>query len=238
MNCRHSHSKNKASDKLCMSQVPIFNHLSDEELLEVANLANHTTFKKGEIIFLAEEHVEQLFIINNGKVKISRISHSGREQILRILGPGEFLGELALFGNSPLSTNAEALDPTEICVIHGRDLKNLVLQFPNIAVKILEEFSKRLEKTESLIEQLGLHDIEQRIAGFLLELSKDAKNKDGPIDITLSISKKDLASLIGTTQETLSRKLAVFQEKGWIKLIGQRRIIILDEDRLNTIIQR
>ena len=102
--------------------------------------------------------------------------------------------------------------------------------YPQIAIKILEEISKRLEGTEDLIEQLGLYDAEHRIAQMLLMMS------DGKDSISLSMSKRDFASYMGMTQETLSRKLSDFQSMGWIELIGQRRINILDREGLQKLI--
>jgi len=129
------------------------------------------------------------------------------------------------------------LEHTEICYINKAEIEKLILQLPNIALKILAEFTNRLEMAETLIEQLGLHDVEQRVAGILLQLAaKVEKLENVPLEISLSMSKRDLASLIGTTQETLSRKLSLFQDSGWIELKGQRHIIILDEDSLRQIV--
>lgn len=223
--------------KLCIEQVPIFSHLNDEEKMDVSNTALSKVYRKGEVMFSTGELSENLYIIHKGKVKISRLSFSGKEQILRILEPGDFTGELSLFGHSPHKSTAEAIKPTEVCQIRGQDIKKLVMKFPNFAIKILEAYAEKFEQTENLIEQLGLHDIEQRVAGFLLQLAENkVMNKNGEVDLTLSFSKRDLASLIGTTQETLSRKLANFQDEGWIKLSGQRRITILDQKSLRRII--
>jgi CRP/FNR family transcriptional regulator, anaerobic regulatory protein len=215
----------KCSSHFCIHQVPIFNHLSEEEMMEISKVVGHKKYQKGELVFLSGDPSENLFIIQKGKIKISRISETGREQILRILQPGEFLGELSLFGSALSYHNAETLEKTEVCFVHRQDLNHLVQQFPNIAVKILEACTKRLESAESLIEQLGLQGVEQRVAGILLQLAVSE-------DLLLAMSKRDLASLIGTTSETLSRKLSHFQDQGWIKLIGHRRIRILDRKSL------
>ncbi|MGC5326227.1 Crp/Fnr family transcriptional regulator [Brevibacillus sp. SYSU BS000544] len=223
--------------KGCIESVPIFSQLTDKEIDEVLKVAISRKFGKGDIIFSPGEISEDLFIVYKGKVKISRISASGKEQILRILEPGDFTGELSLFGQSPSKNMAEALEKTVVCLVRGQEIKQLVLKAPNIALKILEEYTQRFERLENVIEQFGLHDVEQRVAGILLQLAaKHTGETENGVDITLSISKGDLASLIGTTQESLSRKLSAFQEQGWIKLIGQRRILILDQDSLRRII--
>ena len=163
-----------------------------------------------------------MVVVTTGKVKKVRFSESGKEQLIRILGPGDFMGELSLFSNSILTDNAEALEDTNICIIDGEQMKSLMAKYPNIPLKILEEMSLRLEKVETLVEFLGIHNTEKRIIQTLTNLA----DSDGVIE--LDISKKDLAAHMGMSQETLSRKLSQFQENGWIELVGHRKIIIRD----------
>ena len=129
----------------------------------------------------------------------------------------------------PLTDNAEALTRTIVCVIDGKRLKELMKRYPTIALKVIEELSKRLEKSESLIENISLHGVEKRIAQALINMA------EGRNEIILKMSKRDLASYLGMSQETLSRKLAAFQDMGIIKLIGHRRIVILDMEALKEI---
>jgi CRP/FNR family transcriptional regulator len=116
-----------------------------------------------------------------------------------------------------------------MCVIDAAPLKELMGKYPTIAFKILEELSQRLGKTEQLLEDISLHSVERRLAQALLDLSPE----DGKIE--LAMSKRDLASQIGTTGETLSRKLSSFQELGLIDQIGQRRIQIKDRQGLEGV---
>lgn len=103
-------------------------------------------------------------------------------------------------------------------------------KYPTIAFKVLEELSSRLKRAENLIENLGVKDVESRIAEILLELSDDKGH------ITLPIKKGDLASHLGMSQETLSRKLSYFQDKGWIELEGHKKIKILDKESLENLL--
>lgn len=215
--------------KTCIEIVPIFNTLTYDEMMEVAMITNSREYKKGEMIYMAGDKGDKLFVIHKGKVKITRFSDLGKEQVIRLLGPGDFMGELSLFVHEPLTDNAEALEDTTVCIIDGEKLKGLMVKYPTIALKVLEELSARLEKAENLIEHLGIHNVESRIIDILLDLANDKG------EITLKMSKGDLASHIGMSQETLSRKLSYFQDMGWIKLIGHRRIIILDKEALKTL---
>lgn len=223
--CEHD-----SKDKTCIEIVPIFNTLTYDEMMEVARITIARRYNKGEMVYMTGDKGERLFVIHKGKVKISRLSHMGKEQVIRILGPGDFMGELSLFVHEPLTDNAEVLEDTTVCVIDGEKLKTLMGKYPTIAFKVMEELSSRLTRAENLIEHLGIHDVETRIVEMLLDLAND----EG--EVLLNMSKRDLASHIGMSQETLSRKLSYFQDMGWIKLKGHRRIIILDEDELRTLI--
>lgn len=233
MDCGHCTN----TSHYCIDNVPIFHDLSADEKQDIMNSSNQRKFKKGEIIFTPGDSFDDLFVVNKGIVKISKVSSLGKEQILRILKPGDFMGELALFSKSILNNTAEALEKTEICIIQGDKIRGLLIQKPEIAIKFLQKYTERIEETEELIEQIGLRDVEQRLANYLLleiENNKILNNK-GKYEINLPVSKGDLASLIGTTQETLSRKLSLFQDNGWITLKGQRMIEVIDMESLEGI---
>jgi CRP/FNR family transcriptional regulator len=230
--CTHCNHEN-----YCIDNVPIFHDLLPDEKESIMDSSNHKSFKKGEIIFIPGDSFDELFVVNNGMVKISKISAMGKEQILRILQPGDFMGELSLFSKSIHNNTAEALENTEICVIQGHKIREILLQKPEISLKFLQKFTERIEESEELIEQIGLRDVEQRIANYLLlEIEKNQIiNNKGHYEIALPVSKGDLASLIGTTQETLSRKLSLLQDNGVIKLKGQRIISVTDIARLEEL---
>lgn len=229
MQCHHCSDAQEKYEKSCIEKVPIFSSLTFEEMVEVSLTTMQREYKKGETIFLEGEHVEKLFIINKGKVKIAKLSETGKEQIIRVLGPGDFMGELSLFTHSPLNSNAEALEPTTICIVDGGKINNLIERRPSIALKIIKEMSVRLEKAENQIQSFVIQDVEQRLADTLIKMADDNNF------INLTISKKDLASHIGMSQETLSRKLTIFQNRGWIKQEGQRKIIVLNKVALENI---
>jgi CRP/FNR family transcriptional regulator, anaerobic regulatory protein len=230
VNCNHFPT-DPDSYKTCVSGVPIFNHLSPEEMQKIVQSARPRTYAKGEIIFQPGDLAEKLLIIHKGRVKIYRISELGKEQLLRILEPGDFMGDLSLFTNEVAANFAEAMVNTEICAIHRSDMQELLVTHPNISLKILEELGRRLNEAEKTIEMLSLQDAEKRVASYLNELVKE-ETRDKPINIVLPMSKKDLSSLIGISQETLSRRLSTFQGLGWISLNGQRNITILNIDAL------
>lgn len=217
--------------KGCISSVPIFNHLEAEQLLDVMEVVQSVTYKRGEILFHAGNESDSLYIVNKGQVKIYRLSDLGREQLVRLLHPGDFTGELALFKATVLENFAEAVVDSEICVIKRDDLQQLLIKYPTISLKVLTEFANRLADSERQSASFVSETVETRIGLFLAELRRTSKN---PI-IQLPMSKKDLASYLGTTPETLSRRLTDLESNGLIKQSGQRKIKIVDLDWLANV---
>ncbi|MBU9723735.1 MULTISPECIES: Crp/Fnr family transcriptional regulator [Bacillaceae] len=240
-----THSCEHTSYQLCVSKVPIFNHLKYEELLEVVNASQQRLYDKGEHIYQAGDLLGSLYIVHKGKVKIYRLTESGKEQLIRFMEPGDFMGELSIFSNDVSSSFAEAVEKTEICMISKSDIMKLLESKPAIGMKVLEEFSRRLRDTEKTVERLSTQDAEKRLASYLLELAEGQigegiKGEDiqvSSIRVVLPMRKKDLASYIGITQETLSRRLSGFQEMGVVELVGQREIIIVDYDALVDMVE-
>ena len=222
MPCNHS-CENHAS---CIEHVPIFASLSCEERMEIMEIASSRSFEKGETVYGAGDRGGTLFVLHTGRIKLYRLNASGKEQVLRLVEPGEFIGELSLFSSLPLTDHAQALEATTMCILQGERLKGLMAKYPSIAFKVMDELSRRLEKAENRIEDISLSSVTKRVAEALLEVS------GGKLDFLLPMTKGDLASQLGMTQETLSRKLAALQEEGLIQLKGHRRMIILNKSEL------
>ncbi|HCW03228.1 MAG TPA: Crp/Fnr family transcriptional regulator [Clostridium sp.] len=233
----HRHSQNyegqhtcpSEQNHACISLVPIFNHLEEKQMEEISKVTRSVSYKKKEIIYSAGEKSDSLYIVASGKVRIYRLSESGKEQLVRILKAGDFTGELALFNESIHEAYAETMVDTNICMITRKDLQVFLMKYPSISLMILSEFSKRLESSEKQSARFATEKVERRIALFLTECVEDDEETR---EFQLPMSKKDLASYLGTTPETLSRKLTEFEDLGYIKQIEQRKIRILDFDGL------
>lgn len=227
---------NHQSDRLCLVHVPIFNHLTEEEMDQISKHLQSISYEKGSLIFMPEDQAQGLIVVNDGKVKLSKVNQDGKEQILRILSHTDSVGELSLFKEYHHTSQAEAITDVKVCMIRRNDMQGIIQAYPEIARKLLEVVSERLEDTENHIEQLTLHHVEQRIAHTLIQFAKEqASNKETDLSITLPLSKGNLAGLIGTTLETLSRNLASMESKGLIKLEGQRKIIIKNINELRQV---
>lgn len=210
----------------CIETVPIFKNLTEDEMMEVAMITNEKKYKKSEMIYMEGDIWKKLFVIHKGVVKVSKITESGKEQVVRLLGPGDFLGELSMFSPVPMPNNAEAIEDVTMCIIDGDSLNPIMKEYPSIAFKVMETLSSRLSEAENLLEDISLNSVEKRIAGTLIRMS------GGKDEVNLQVSKGTLASYIGMSQETLSRKLRAFEDQGIIEQRGHRKIIIKDKESL------
>lgn len=215
----------------CIRFVPIFNHLEDSEMNYIAEKAHTKQYKKGEFLFRSQEKEDTLYIINRGKIRIYRLADSGKEQLVRILNPGDFTGEWTLFNPDAVHEEyAEATRDTVVCMIQQKDVHDFLEQYPAISLKLLAEMSKRLESSERQTTQVALESVITRLVLFLAE-NVEPEMGNSPT-ITLPMGKKDIASYLGTTPETISRKFGELEDEGLIQQLSGKRIKILDLDDL------
>lgn len=234
--CNHDHSRHGYgtcnhcnNHRSCITLVPIFNHLEGEQLDEIVGSIKSAHYKKGETIYRAGDESDSLYIVSSGKIRIYRLSESGKEQLQRILLPGDFTGELALFRQSVHESYGEAMMDTDICMITRDDLRKFLLKYPSISIHIMEEFSNRLGASERQAARVATERVETRIALYLVDCVED---QGGSMDITLPMTRKDLASYLGTTPETISRKLTDLEDMGYIQQKSGKKIRILDFEGL------
>jgi len=187
---------------------------------------NHTSqsYKKGEIIFKEGDKPSGLIWLSEGKVKIFKMSLEGKEQILHIFGPGEPFGEVPVFHGQPFPANAVALVKSKLLFFPRREFVNLVTDNPSLALNLLAMLSLRLRRFAHQIESLSLKEVPGRLASYLVYLAEEQGTSD---QVTLDIPKGQLASLLGTIPETLSRIFAKMTEEGLIRVEG--RTIYIDD---------
>lgn len=213
----------------CLLNVPIFSKLHNNYHEGILNLSKVKKVYKGGMVYMAGQKNASLYVIHKGLVKISRYNENGGEQVVRVLSPGDFVGEHALFDNKLSDDFAIALEDSVLCVIKGDDLKEYMLKHPTISIEMITELNKRLLDSENKLKQFNLSSVESRVSQSILKLSK------GKEFLTLPFSKENWSSMLGMSQETLSRKLKEFKDKNVISLKGQREIIILDKSYLEDL---
>jgi len=211
-----------------VSESGLFQGLPEEQLDEIERIASEKLFEKGESLFFEGDEGEGFYMVLSGKVKIFKISDSGKEYILHICNPGEMIAEAPVFHGHSFPANAETLEKTKLLYFPRDKFVKLVHKTPSIAINMLGLLSMRLRRFATQIENLSLKEVPSRLAGYLIY---SAEEQGGGNTIELGISKGQLASLLGTIPETLSRILTKMSKEGLIDVQG-RTIRIVDRDRL------
>ncbi len=207
-----------------LSSVPLFSGLGAHDLELLAELALCKHYKKGAFIFSEGDPGDGFYVIATGQVKVFKSSTEGKEQILHIFGPGEPIGEVAVFAGIPFPANTTALTQSTLLFFPRKAFIQLIAQEPALSMKLLAILSLRLRQFTVQIENLSLKEVPGRIASHLLFLAVEQNNRK---KVTLTISKGQLASLLGTIPETLSRIQAKMAAQGLIKVSG-REITLLN----------
>jgi CRP/FNR family transcriptional regulator, dissimilatory nitrate respiration regulator len=214
-----------------LRQVPLFAGLSPEQYGELAAIITVRDFARGQSIFAEGEEGSGFYVVMAGLVKIYKLSLDGKEQILHIFGPGEPFAEAAVFIGSTFPAHALALEKSRALFIPRRAFVELIRRNPALAMNMLAALSLRLKKFAHMIEDLSLKEVPGRVAAHLLYLSGRQGDSD---TVRLEIGKAQLASLLGTIPETLSRILAKLGKQGLISTEGPQ-ITILDRQGLEDL---
>ena len=200
-----------------LAQCFLFKGLPEKHLAQLEAIGQLRTFSKKETIFFQGEVAEGFYVVLSGRVKIYRLSGEGREQILHIFGPGEPFGEAAVFAGALFPANASAMEDTKTFYIPRSGFEQLLKENPSLSLNLLAILSKRLMLFARMIGDLSLKEVPGRLATYLLITSAQGGGVD---TVTLEMTKTQLASLLGTIPETLSRILSKMQRSGIIVVKG------------------
>jgi CRP/FNR family transcriptional regulator len=216
----------------CAAHVPIFHALPAGALAELGAAMRHRRYTRGECAATAGEPVESVIVVAAGRLKLTHTSAAGREQVVRILEPGDFLGELALFTPTRHEGDLIALEPVEVCLIPGDAVHALMQDHPGVAIALVRTLAERLVQAERLIADLSLRDVGQRLAAELLRIAGTVAVVPPGTRLRIPAPWAELAARLGTTPESLSRRLATLANQGVIRQEAVRTVVILDPDRL------
>jgi CRP/FNR family transcriptional regulator len=214
-----------------IAQTPLFGGLPDDQLRAIRAIAVTRRFDKGQSIFSEGQPGDGFYVVMSGRIKIFKVSAEGKEQILHIFGPGEPFGEVPVFSGKPFPANAEAIAASQLLFFPKQAFIALTSATPSLALNMLAVLSLRLRQFTVQIENLSLKEVPGRLASYLIYLAAEQAAADS---VTLTISKGQLASLLGTIPETLSRMMAKMAGMGLIEVEG-RTIRLLDRDALEDL---
>ncbi|HEY6099582.1 MAG TPA: Crp/Fnr family transcriptional regulator [Anaeromyxobacter sp.] len=210
-----------------LRNVSIFADLDPAAVSALERLTEPKDFPSGAVVVSQEDRGDALFVLVSGKVKVVLYGDSGREIILSIFkSPGDFFGEMSLLDNEPRSATVIADAPSRLLVLSRRDFQAHIESHPRTALRVLQEVSRRLRRADAVIGNLALLDVYGRLAGKLREMAAtDGEETEGGVLVRQRPTQADIAAMIGTSRETVSRALSEFARRGWLVMSGKRLLL-------------
>jgi CRP/FNR family transcriptional regulator len=211
-----------------LKKTPLFASLTEAEMQALAARTSRKRFGQGEDLFAEGDPCAGLFLVASGKIRIFKLSPSGREQVLAVEGPGSSFAELPVFDGGNYPAAASALEDTEVLFISRKDFQNFCREHPDVALKVIAVVGSRLRRVVGIIEELSFTTVRQRLIALILRLAQadGTPSKEG-IRVELTKSHQDLASELGTVRELVSRNLSRLQAEGFLDVEG-RKIVVKD----------
>lgn len=206
-----------------LKAVPFFTQLNDRELEVVRAVASERTYAKNAVVLTEGEMGDSLYMIQSGKVKVVIGDEEGRELILKILGPGDFFGEMSMIDKQPRSASVTTIEPATFLVLSNAAFERCVEQAPRIANMVMRILAQRVREADRKIGTLALMDVYGRVASTLLEL---AVYTNGKLVVGEKLSQQDLANMVGASREMVNRILKDLTERGFISIESKSITII------------
>lgn len=211
-----------------LRKTPLFANLTEGEMQALTARATRKRFQKNEQLFAEGDPCTGLYLVAAGKIRIFKLSPSGREQILAVEGPGSSFAELPVFDGGNYPAAASALEDTEVLFVSRKDFQNFCREHPDVALKVIAVVGARLRRLVGIIEELSFTTVRQRLIAVILRLAQAShiRSKEG-VHIELEKSHQDLAAELGTVRELVSRNLGRLEAEGFLNVEG-RKIIVKD----------
>lgn len=228
----------------CIYHVPILQRLPEDSVRRLQHVMVHRHVRSGEVCVHAGDTIEHLIVVHRGLLRLSRIGMSGREQVLRELGPGQFYGEIGLFAEVISEGDLVAAEETEACVLERAAVQSALQASPHMTMPLVQALARRLFEAERTIGELALYDVGQRLAAELLRQAAVAAGLEavgaetllqGKARFELPFRWAQLAAKLGTTPESLSRRLRSLGDDGLVQVTG-RHVVIEDVETLRSVL--
>jgi CRP/FNR family transcriptional regulator, cyclic AMP receptor protein len=224
-------ARGKADDE-ALARAAIFRGVEPDAVAAFPTQLHPVGFRRGDVIFAEGDPGQGMYIILSGKVKIGRYSADGRENLLTILGPSDMFGDLSIFDPGPRTSNATAVTAVRAVSIDRDTLRAWIADHPAVAEQLLAVLARRLQHTSSDITDHMFTDVPGRVAKQLLQLAnRFGVLEHGALRVTHDLTQEEIAGLIGSSRETVSKTLAGFARRGWIHIEG-KSILITDTGQL------
>lgn len=217
-----------------LKRVPLLANLSETELEALARDFSQRQFRQGETIFQQGDSGQMLYLIESGLVRIYVQSEDGQEMSVNVCGPGDLFGELSVIDEEPRSASVVAMEDTVVHLLSRERFREHMRRSPQLALDVLKALSVRVRYSTRQVGNLTLLDISGRLARKLLELAQlhGVVEPDG-VRIDLALTQSDLASLVGTTRESVNKAMGAFRRQGLVRM-QRGHMVIVDADALRA----
>lgn len=223
-------------NKNYLRKLVFFSGIEDEKIDVISRLMIQKKYNKGSIIFTEGEPSEGIYFVKKGRIKIYKNASDGKEHIINIMNTGDVFAEACLFSKMPYPASSEAIEDSETLMIKRKDIEELLNMHPEISVEIIKVMAERLIMVSRQIESLALKDAYGKTAALIVQLFQSQnKNLENGMEITIDLSRQEMANMVGLTRETLTRAMSKLKNDGLIDIV-RNNIIILDIDSIKELI--
>ena len=215
-----------------LDNTPLFSALDEEAAIALKQSMVPQKIKKGQDLFKEGDPGDRLYVVTEGKIKLSHASGDGRESLLMVLGPGDMFGELSLFDPGPRTATATAVTDSRLLSLSNDKVIGWVTQHPKVSLQLLGRLAQRLRRSNEVLADLVFSDVPGRVAKAIMDLgNRFGVQKDDGLHVNHDLTQEELAQLVGASRETVNKALADFAGRGWVRL-EPRAVVVLDLERL------
>ena len=215
-----------------LRRAPLFQALDDDGAAALQAGVTIVELSRGERLFEEGASGNQLYVVLDGKIKLTRAAADGRENLLSVVGPGEMFGELSLFDPRPRTASAIAVTDSRLGALAHDDLRNWLTGRPDVALHLLQALAQRLRRANDVMADLVFTDVPGRVAKALLDLAdRFGAVRDEGLQVNHDLTQEELAQLVGASRETVNKALADFAARGWLQL-SAKSVLLIEPDRL------
>ena len=215
-----------------LRRTPLFEALDEDGTRELRQTMSQLKLHRGERLFEEGDGGDSLYVVLDGKMKLTRAAGDGRENLLSVIGPAEMFGELSLFDPRPRTSSASAVTEVVLAVLPHDALLPLLRKRPEISLHMMRALVQRLRRANDVTADLVFTDVPGRVAKALLDLaSRFGTQQEGGIQVNHDLTQEELAQLVGASRETVNKALADFAARGWVQL-SAKSVLLVDTDRL------
>jgi CRP/FNR family cyclic AMP-dependent transcriptional regulator len=212
-----------------LRSIPLFGRVSEADLEELATHLIERRFPKNATVVEEGLPGDYMYVIREGRVKVTKASEDGREKIMNFLEAGAFFGDMALLGDETRSASVKTLEESTLLALSRRDFIDLLRQSPDLALSVIEELANRLRETNEQARSLSFQGVEERTRNLFERIAREEEGGGNRL-MTPSLTHQQIADMVGTSRETVTRAIKVLKSSGWLSQDGKRYVIPSDAD--------